>query len=457
LRGLILIHRYLGIALGLLMVVWCLSGIVMMYMPYPYSSEAERIAHLPPIEWRSCCKLPDASWVGFDVEAVGTRTVLRVKGEHGGSQLFDLASGVAVTSVPEADAAIVASTFSRGHRPRLLEVIDHDQWTVQGAHGRDRPLFHYSLDDAAGTEIYVSSTSGKAVQLTNARERFWNWLGAVPHWIYFSSLRQHPAAWTQVVVWTSLLGTFLTLCGLYIGICHFKPRCGGRWITYRGFHYWHHVLGLWFGLLLLTWVFSGLVSMNPWGFLEGGAPTAQHYAIDPWALPTPAAGWTSIHAAPIEGRLFMIATGPGHSRVRLDSAGNPSPLTTADLASLTRTLSRGRGVRSAELIAVEDDYYFSHHRERVTLPAYRVILDDSEQTRYYLDPVSGEVLSMVDRDGRWYRWLHQALHRIDFSAAVRAGPTRDVFMLTALVGMALLSAFGTYLGLRRLIRASQFL
>ncbi|HWM69704.1 MAG TPA: hypothetical protein VNO35_24210 [Steroidobacteraceae bacterium] len=245
----------------------------------------------------------------------------------------------------------------------------------------------------------------------------------------------------------------IALIGLYIGICHFRPRPGVRRTPYRGFHYWHHLLGLGFGLLLLTWVFSGLVSMNPWGFLEGGGPVVPHSSSEQWILPSPAPGWTSIHAAPTAGRLFLIATGPDHSRVRLDSGGNPSPLTAADLASLAKTLSAGHGVRSAQWITAEDDYYFSHHRERVTLPAYRVLLDDSEQTRYYLDPVSEEVLSLVDRDGRWYRWLHQALHRIDFSAAVRASPTRDVFMLTALVGMALLSAFGTYLGIRRLIRA----
>jgi hypothetical protein len=451
LRALLVIHRYLGIATGVLMVGWCLSGIVMMYVPYPYLSEAERVLHLPPIAAATCCKLPDAPGVGFQVETVGTHTVLRVKGEHGSLRLFDLASGNALTSIEEADAAAVAAGFAIAHQPRLLEVIDHDQWTVQGAHGPDRPLFHYSLEDAAGTQLYVSSSSGKAVQVTNASQRFWNWLGSIPHWIYFSSLRQYPAAWSQVVVWTSLLGTFLTLTGLYIGICHFRPRAGGRWIPFRGLHYWHHLLGLWFGLLLLTWVVSGLISMNPWGFLEGGERIAPHQLSDRWGLPRRLKGWTSIHSAPTGDGLFLIAMRSDGSRQRLDAAGNPAPLMPADLASLTTALTRGHGVQSAQLITAEDAYYFSHHRERVSLPAYRVILADAEQTRYYLDPVSGELLSTVDRDGRWYRWLHQALHRIDFSAAVRASPTRDVFMLTALVGMALLSAFGTYLGIRRSI------
>lgn len=441
----LLIHRYLGIALGVLMVMWCLSGIVMMYVPYPYLSEAERIAHLPSIEWKSCCTLPETGpWSGFEVETVGARAVLRVKGEHGRSRLFDLGSGSPLGSVSESDAAALAAEFGGGRRPELLNVIDHDQWTVQGSHGWDRPLYHFSLHDLAGTEVYVSRVSGKAVQVTNARQRFWNWLGAVPHWIYFPGLRQYPGAWSEVVVWTSLLGTFLTVTGLYIGICHLRPR-SMSWIPYRGLHYWHHLLGLVCGVFLLTWVFSGLVSMNPWGFLDGGTAPSQAVSNSRPVLPNLNIGWTHLRAAPIGGRLFVVATDRDGARVRIDAAGTVSPLTHADLISMVA----GQKIQSAELITTEDTYYFSYHRERVTLPVYRVILADTQQTRYYLDPVSGQIQSIVDRDARWYRWLHQALHRIDFSAAVRASPTREVFMVTALVGMALLSTLGTWLGLRR--------
>jgi uncharacterized iron-regulated membrane protein len=35
LRTTFLAHRYLGIGLGVLMLTWCLSGIVMMFVPYP--------------------------------------------------------------------------------------------------------------------------------------------------------------------------------------------------------------------------------------------------------------------------------------------------------------------------------------------------------------------------------------------------------------------------------------
>ena len=45
-RPLIILHRYVGVVLGVLMTVWCLSGFVMMYQPYPATSAAERQAGL---------------------------------------------------------------------------------------------------------------------------------------------------------------------------------------------------------------------------------------------------------------------------------------------------------------------------------------------------------------------------------------------------------------------------
>ena len=85
---------------------------------------------------------------------------------------------------------------------------------------------------------------------------------------------------------------------------------------------------------------------------------------------------------------------------------------------------------------------------------YRILLNDADRTRYYIDPVTGEMRARVDRDARRYRWLHQALHRLDFSAAFRAGVARDVVRLTLLLGMTAVCGIGTYMGFRRLLHAS---
>jgi hypothetical protein len=57
----LVVHRYLGIATGALVIMWCLSGIVMIYVPYPRLAERERLDGLPPISWSGCCNGVDAA------------------------------------------------------------------------------------------------------------------------------------------------------------------------------------------------------------------------------------------------------------------------------------------------------------------------------------------------------------------------------------------------------------
>jgi hypothetical protein len=39
--------------------------------------------------------------------------------------------------------------------------------------------------------IYVSQSSGEVAQMTNRAKRAWNWVGAVPHWLYPTILRKN--------------------------------------------------------------------------------------------------------------------------------------------------------------------------------------------------------------------------------------------------------------------------
>ena len=55
---LVVLHRYLGVAVGLLMVMWFASGIVMMYVGFPRVTEEERARTLEPIAWQGCCRFP---------------------------------------------------------------------------------------------------------------------------------------------------------------------------------------------------------------------------------------------------------------------------------------------------------------------------------------------------------------------------------------------------------------
>jgi uncharacterized iron-regulated membrane protein len=110
----------------------------------------------------------------------------------------------------------------------------------------------------------------------------------------------------------------------------------------------------------------------------------------------------------------------------------------------------GDGAR-AEVLTREDSYSTAHRREPATLPVYRIILSDKSATRYYVDAISGEVLAKMDPGARGYRWLHEGLHRLDFTAWLRDRPTWDMMMLILLSGVTTVCVTGSYLGLRRLL------
>src|SRR5690606_24671594 len=85
-------------------------------------------------------------------------------------------------------------------------------------------------------------------------------------------------------------GTVSALSGLCVGL--WRWRFGGRYKTGSHSPYrepwmkWHHVAGLLFGAFVCTWIFSGLMSMNPEGVLSPRhRPDANAYAGDPRAAP----------------------------------------------------------------------------------------------------------------------------------------------------------------------------
>ena len=465
-RALVLVHRYLGILVGLLMAAWFGSGIVMMYAGYPRPAEPERLQALAPIDWHTCCHLADGlfddnqQFTDIQIESLLGTPVLRVRRPPLPDELIDLAQGSA-RDIDDNDArliALFAASRLIGPDSAITDAatIEGDQWTF-GIRGGD--LYRFGFNDPGGSRFYVGS-SGRIALHTTARQRFWAWLGAIPHWLYLEPLRTNGQLWSQIVIWTSLLGSFLTVLGLYLGIAQFRRGKSRALSPYRGLFYWHHLAGLVFGVMTLTFVVSGLISMNPWGFLEsrrggeaariaGPAPRWSEIRASLANLQARAPNAVSLTGKPFAGHLYWLSTGADGTVARLDGTGNMAPLTDADLAQAATRLADTNEIATQELITQEDTYYFSHH-DQVVLPAWRVILNDAGRTRYYLDPTSGALLQRTTINGRWHRWLFGGLHRLDFTAALRARPLWDIVMLVLLLGGIGLSATGVYLALRRI-------
>jgi uncharacterized iron-regulated membrane protein len=467
---LVAFHRYLGIAVGILMLLWFASGIVMMYVGFPRLTEQDRVRSLSPIPWQACCRVADGliaddqQFYRVQVESLLGVPVLRLRRPPRPDAVIDAAEGVGVRRFDIADArAIALDAVMRTAGPATVAsaaTIEEDQWTV-GRYRRDRPLHRFVFDDPDGSTIYVSSSSGQIVLRTTSTQRFWNWLGAIPHWFYLTALRSDGLSWSRIVIWASILGTFLTVVGLYLGIAQFRRGKDGKVSPYRGLFYWHHLSGLVFGVFTLTFVVSGLVSMNPWGFLEGrgggGETSRLEGALPTWgevraslaAIQAQPSNAVSLTTAPLAGKLFWLATAADGTVMRFDASGSTSPLSEPELAEAGERIVGANGIAAQGMLHEEDAYYFSHH-DQVALPVYRIIANDAENTRYYLDPTSGALLRRADSSARWHRWLFAGLHRLDFATWLRTRPVWDIIVITLMVGGVAASATGVYLAVRRI-------
>jgi hypothetical protein len=477
-RYILFLHRYLAVAIGLLMVLWCLSGFVMMYQSYPSLAPKQQLAGLEPLAMNDCCTLgeirfdPAAPLPPFRLEMLLGDPVLRFAGftlrntDGGPSSVFNLRTGLPLGELSAEQVLEVAREFGRGNaiagEARSLGIIDIDQWTIQSAR-RNPPTWHFAFDDDAVTEIYVSGATGEVFQKTTRRERVLAWLGAIPHWLYPTVLRQNGALWNEIVVWTSVAGSFLAATGLYVGIARLRRNREGTLSSpFRGWWYWHHVTGLVFGILALTWVFSGLMTMNPWGALSGGRGGPHREEIQGTATWGELRSFLTfitsrlerneykrLEAAPFNGRFYVLASQENEPTVRLDVEGRLAMLTENDLRAALANLSTP--VLSVDMLRQEDSYYYSgrggDRGEAVDLPVHRVLLDDAEGTRLYVDKDSGAV-RILTASGRLSRWIRTGLHDLDF-AVLRRGLVWDIVVIVLLAGVTLLCVIGSWLAIER--------
>lgn len=478
LRALLVLHRWMGVIVGVAMTLWCLSGFVMLYVDYPRLLPAEQVRglsllHLPAGGSLARIALPpDTPLASARLEMVAGKPVLRVVPEKNDGraiwqmratpQSYDLASGALLAPLSREDLGKVGTEFGRNigidGPVAAITPISVDQWTVQ-AFRANRPLYRVDYADAAGSTAYIAGLTGEVVQKTTRFERFWGWLGAVPHWLYPTVLRQNPAAWSQVVIWTSLIGCFLTATGIWVGICRLRRgKDGAIDSPYRGLWWWHHMAGLAFGLLTLTWVGSGLFSMSPWGLFDSDAGLVERQRL---------AGvmrWTDMRAAltnitqlpintvrvesaPLGGKMALIAIAADERMVRFDGSGKPAILTRADVAA---ALQNGPKVASLSLLSDGDSYYYAH-KEAVRLPVWRAVLADPQATRLYIDAASGTLLRAVDGTGRAERWLWNTPHTFDLPG-LRHSIWRYIIILPLLAAVTLVCGTGAWMGIRKLGR-----
>jgi hypothetical protein len=281
-----------------------------------------------------------------------------------------------------------------------------------------------------------------------------------------------------------------------LGATQFNKSKPFRWsqvVRYQGWMRWHYISGAFFGVFALTWVFSGLLSMEPFdwansegsleisdGALTGGPVELEQFpafAAEPWAnllagrtlkelefrriadAPYYLARYTvsAPEADPRRERLhqpYYISGRAEPQHMLVDArtlTARTEPFVTETLLARLAAAAPDANIVTHELLTEYDSYYYSRNGQAV-LPVLRVKFDDPLETWVYVDPALGQMLASVHRLQRVERWLYNGLHSLDFGFWYSRRPLWDIGMIVLSLGALATSTIGFWLGLKRLRR-----
>jgi hypothetical protein len=470
-RTLIFVHRWLGVALCVLFLVWFPSGIGMMYWEYPTVSQRDRLERSAALD-PSTVKLSPAEALAIlqtdeppaqiHLNTFDGRPVYRFG--RGGEMVY-ADTGAEQGDVPTDMVHRIAAAWTGQpvSAASVTEVTEVDQWTVQNRLRDLQPLWKYSWPN--GEEVYVSGSVGDVVQYTTRSSRLGAYLGPIPHWFYFTPLRKHGPEWNRFVVWSSGVGTISALLGIVVAIWMYSPSKRYRYdgvptsIPYRGQKRWHMVFGLIFGLGAVTWAFSGMLSMEPFplqssrpavgqqqeeaerrarsipGSLRGRAAFSTFAQKHPRQVLTELADFKvkDLELTSFGGRSVYIATlADGGTRIVPVDGG---PMLMFEPDQIIEVVKEVAGPTLADVRTIDqyDRYYLDRKRER-PLPVIRVELNDPDRTRYYINPKTARVIAGYTAGSWMNRWLYHGLHSLDFPWLYNYRPLWDIVVITFMVG-----------------------
>jgi sulfite reductase alpha subunit-like flavoprotein/uncharacterized iron-regulated membrane protein len=478
-RVIITIHRWIGIGVCIMVMTWFISGLVLAYVPFPKMSAQAKLGYLQPLDWGDIKVSPEAAMaaVGLSefpydlrLEMSGNRPVYRIKNWDGHNLTIAADTGERLEGFSAAAAlAVVRQQLSAPKATLKAANLDSDQWTMTGYWNKERPFHVIALNDAQGSENYVSVATGEVVFGTRRTQRILNWLGAIPHWLYFKSLRHytHTAVWAWSIYIVAGAGILVSVSGLWIGISRMRLRMrytNGSWTPFTGWMKWHHVTGIVGGVFLALWIISGFFTMYPGGFLEqreietaeyqryAGSERPEFKLDGLAAIEATGRRASRVTLRNVGGRPLAVLENPASPPQVIDAeTGAPAPLSVGQIAAAAMHILPDAKLVSATYLEHGDEYWHSAYQVKKT-PIVRVVFDDPEGTWFHIDPESGEILGLLDKTGRIDRWTVVAIHDVDLNWLLTRRPLWDILLFALTIPGILIAISTLVISYRRLQR-----
>lgn len=508
-KALIVLHRWLGVPLCVLFVLWFASGIGMMYWGMPAVSTQDRLDRMPALDPAKIALSPEeaadrigekASPAQIRLTSFDSRPAYRLGGDGGRIVFADTGEEPKLTDLALRERAVSSWVGQPVSAASVTSVTEIDQWMVGNRLRNLRPLWKYSWPD--GQDVYIGE-SGEVLLHTTRLTRLQAYLSAVPHWLYFTPLRKHQPVWIRFATYSAMVGVGVSIAGMIVAVWMYAPvRKKYRHlkapsaVPYKGTKRLHTIIGLVFGVATITWTFSGSLAFQPFPPPEGARPaqTQGQRGQNPGQQEQGGQGTgrqrgqgrqrggNSSLASSLRGQVRMkdfAALGPREILSKFPdlkikelsyTSYNSQPLYSAALAdgssrlvSLDGKIVEGfdreeiigivkKNVPNPETLEIrtleEYDSYYQDRNRRKALPVIMALTNDAEGTRYYIDPKTATVVGNYSNRNWVSRWLYHGLHSLNFPFLYNRRPLWDIIVITFMLGGTALSVTSLVLAWR---------
>ena len=471
------LHRITGTIIALFFAMWFLTGLVLLYHSYPRLSDSDIHGHqetlsdsLPDVE-----KLTSSfgdSLKGLTIREFQAQTLADISLAD---TTITLCADSASTLKPVTfhTAMQVARQWVNAPVGRVDTLYERAQWILYSRYEDNLPIYRFFFNDHEQHQLYMDKQTAEVLQLTNRDSRFWAWVGAIPHKLYFPLIRKDADVWKWTITIGGLFCLLAAISGMYVGIdalLH-RYRTKKRWESpYKKWTYkWHHLLGLVFGIFIIAWGLSGMMAMQripKWLVpMEGDyffreskmwnnrnmLPLAD-YNLDYRKLKATypdlkQVTWTRIGSIPV----YRIVN--GNEEICINAADTTIAELNIPIADVERAVRKMHGdsvLFTVTTMNSYDEYYLSRDHS-LQLPVYKVDIHNTDKTTYYINPKNGETKYFTSNK-RVKKWVFSGIHYLNIKWFVEHPLCWTIIIWLLCLGGAFVSLTGALLGIKYLKR-----
>lgn len=478
-----LTHKWLGILLAPLMVMWFISGYFMIFSGFPRVKEESRLKMLDHLnqndsivsmnqlrQWYSAATEENTQLAQMSIEKSNGNLLLTLSGDMGEVVINSSTQKKVIPKAPTLEYMAEMTYRITGQSIHKIDTMSNlNQWIPFGQRRADLPIYKVSASDSENTKLFFSGQDGKLLQQTDKHNRILAYFGAIPHWLYFWQIRQNADLWKNIFVVLGVVGCTMIISGIIMGVyraAQSRRRKPKQWSPYKHkWHYWHHITGLLFGIFVLTWMFSGWMSVDSLPkWMTGPKPAKEYYTLAN-SIQLPAScksdlelilkerpSLKRITSANYLGQDYFLLETEKKKEYVMISGGELTPLHISqdEIIKYVSAHSKDEIVEVKEITEYTPDY-LPHPKGKRKPPLPALQINTNSGTTLYVSH-SEPRIQIVNKSTIMNSWAYSKLHAFKFLWAYHHPTLWLIVMLTLLSGGLAVSFTGFALGIRSLTR-----